>query len=150
MTSATTSKKKFLIGAVKQGELCLDAAYVHVNTSTCSEEELFQLFRYSRNIEKQSGKPVDVMVQVDIPGMAWGIVPVLAHEGIRYIMMMPNGTRGNQKMTYALNQKPFWWVGQDGKSKILFFQPGSYGVGLEKAQDYRSSMVWSARYREDS
>ncbi|HEX7411789.1 MAG TPA: glycoside hydrolase family 38 C-terminal domain-containing protein [Bacteroidales bacterium] len=134
MHTAANGQKNYLIDAVKRGELCLDAAYVHVNTSTCSEEEMFQLFKYSRDIEKQTGKPIDVMVQVDVPGMAWGIVPVLAHEGIRYIMMMPNGTRGNQKMTYALNQKPFWWVGQDGKSKVLFLQPGSYGVGLEKGR----------------
>lgn len=132
MHTATTEQKKYLIDAVKRDQLCLDAAYVHVNTSTCSDEELFQMFNYSRNIEKQTGKPIDVMVQVDVPGMAWGIVPVLAHQGIRYIMMMPNSTRGNEKMTYALNQKPFWWVGQDGKSKVLFLQPGSYCVGLGK------------------
>ncbi|MCX6225789.1 MAG: glycosyl hydrolase, partial [Bacteroidia bacterium] len=29
--------------------------------------------------------------------------------------------------THALDEKPFWWVGPDKKSKILFFQPGMYG-----------------------
>lgn len=132
MHSAAPDKKNYIINAVKQGELCPDASYVHVNTSTCSEEEMVQLFDYSREIEKQTGMPIDVMVQADVPGMAWGIVPVLAHEGIRYIMMLPNGTRANEPMTYALNQKPFWWLGQDGKSKVLFFQPGSYAVGTSK------------------
>ena len=134
MRNATTEKKKSLISAIQKDQLYLDAAYVHVNTSTCSEEELIELFKYGRSIEKLSGKPIDVMVQVDLPGMAWGVVPVLAHEGIKYIMMMPNGTRGNQKMTYALNQKPFWWESPDGKSKVLFFQPGSYGIGLGKGK----------------
>jgi alpha-mannosidase len=132
LRTATTAQKEVITEALKSGRLCPDASYVHVNTSTCSEEELFQLFRSSRETEKLSGKPIDVMVQVDVPGMSWGTVPVLAHEGIRYIMMMPNGTRGNEKMTYALNQKPFWWVAQDGKSKVLFLQPGGYGVGLGK------------------
>ena len=132
MKTASDEKRKLLIDAVKRGQICLDASYVHVNTSTCSEEELFQLFKYRGEIQKLTDKPMDVMIQVDIPGMSWGIVPVLAHEGIRYIMMMPNGTRGNQKMTYELNQKPFWWIGPDGKSKVLFLQPGSYGVGLGK------------------
>ena len=134
MRNASADKKKDLISAIQKDQLVPDAAYVHVNTSTCSEEELIELFKYSRSIEKLSGKPIDVMVQVDLPGMAWGVVPVMAHEGIRYIMMMPNGTRGNQKMTYALNQKPFWWESPDGKSKVLFFQPGSYGIGLGKGK----------------
>ena len=134
MRNASTEKRKELISAIQKDQLVPDAAYVHVNTSTCSEEELIELFKYSRSIETLSGKPIDVMVQVDLPGMAWGVVPVLAHEGIKYIMMMPNGTRGNQKMTYALNQKPFWWESPDGKSKVLFFQPGSYGIGLGKGK----------------
>jgi len=132
MHSATVEKRKSLLDAVKRGEICLDASYLHVNTSTCSEEEMIQLFRHSRDIEKETGKQADVMVQVDIPGMSWGIVPVMVNEGVKYIMMMPNSTRGNGEVTYTLNQKPFWWLGQDGKSKVLFFQPGSYTEGLRK------------------
>ncbi len=132
MQKASVQKKKQLTDAVKQGHLCLDASYVHVNTSTCSEEELFQLFRNRQESINETGIPNDVMVQVDIPGMSWGIVPVLAHEGIRYIMMMPNGTRGNQKMTYALNQQPFWWMAQDGKSKVLFFSQAPMRWVLQK------------------
>ena len=132
MKTATEKEKRAFIKAVEQGQVCLDAAYVHVNTSTCSEEELFQLFRHRREWKEKTGKPIDVMVQVDIPGMSWGIVPVLAQEGIKYIMMLPNGTRGNQEKTYKLNQKPFWWVGPDGKSKVFFLQPGSYATGLTK------------------
>lgn len=132
LRNATAEKRNELLTAIQQERLCPDAAYVHVNTSTCSEEELMELCKYRQSIVKLSGIPIDVMVQVDLPGMAWGIVPVLAQEGIRYIMMMPNGTRGNQNMTYALNQKPFWWQSPDGKSKVLFFQPGSYALGLGK------------------
>ena len=25
-----------------------------------------------------------------------------------------------------MDGKPFWWVGPDGKSKVLFLQPGGY------------------------
>jgi len=64
--------------------------------------------------------------------MAWGLVPVMAHEGIRYVMMMPNGTRGNDSMVAKFRYRPFWWVGQDGKSKVLFLNAGGYGAGMEK------------------
>jgi alpha-mannosidase len=134
LSSSSPEKRGSILDAVRKNQVCLDAAYVHVNTSCCSGEELFQLFKHRREIEKLTGQPNDVMVQVDVPGMSWGIVPVLAQEGIRYIMMFPNGTRGNQEMTYRLNQKPFWWVGPDGRSKVLFLQPGSYAVGLGKGR----------------
>jgi hypothetical protein len=134
LRTATPAQKEMIIDAVKQGKLSPDASYVNVNTSTCTEEELFQLFRPSRELEKLTGKPIDVMVQTDVPGMSWGVLPVLAQQGIHYIMMMPNAGRGNEKMTYALNQKPFWWVSQDGKSKIFFLQPGGYGAGMDKGR----------------
>ena len=132
LRTATPAQKEILINAVKRGQLSPDASYANVNTSTCTEEELFQLFRSSRELEKLTDKPIDAMVQTDLPGMSWGVLPVLAQLGIHYIMMMPNTARGNEKETYKLNQKPFWWVSQDGKSKILFLQPGGYTAGLGK------------------
>jgi alpha-mannosidase len=134
MNTATPEKKNFILDAVKKGQLCPDASYVHVNTSTCNDEELFQLVRSRSEIERLTGKPVDVMVQVDLPGISWGVVPVLAHEGIKYLMVFPNDIRANPKMTTTLNQKPFWWVAQDGESKVLFLQPGSYAVGTGKGK----------------
>lgn len=132
LSKATPEKKEVLLNAVRMGYLCLDASYVNVNTSICNEEELFQLFRYRGDIEKLTGKPNDVLVQVDLPGISWGVVPVIAHEGVKYIMMFPNTARGNSGMIYRMNQKPFWWVAQDGRSKVLFLQPGGYAVGLAK------------------
>ena len=132
LSKTTPEKKAVLLDAVKKSYLCLDASYVHANTSICSEEELFQLFRYRGEIEKLTGKPNDVLIQVDLPGMSWGVVPVMAHEGVKYIIMFPNTARGNSEMTYRMNQKPFWWMAQDGRSKVLFLQPGGYAVGLAK------------------
>jgi hypothetical protein len=76
-------------------------------------------------MQKLIGKPIDVFQQMDIPGMSWGLVPVLAQEGVRYIMSWPNSERaGNAHI--GIDQQPFWWLGPDGKSKVLFFQPGGY------------------------
>jgi alpha-mannosidase len=131
-SSAKPEQKDRLIKAVQRGELCPDAAYVHVLTTSCSDEEMIQLLRPRREAAKLTGEPLDAYVQVDIPGMAWGLVPVLAHEGVRYVMMMPNGTRGNDSLVSSFRQKPFWWEGQDGKSRVLFLNAGGYGAGMEK------------------
>ena len=131
-SSATPNQKTRLVKAVQRGDLCLDAAYVNQLTTACSDEELIQSLRAGREAAHLTGKAIDTYVQVDVPGMAWGLVPVMAHEGIRYVMMMPNGTRGNDSMVAKFRYRPFWWVGQDGKSKVLFLNAGGYGAGMEK------------------
>jgi len=130
--SASPEQKKRLIGAVRRGELCLDAAYVNELTTAMSDEEMIQSLRPGREAARLTGSPIDTYVQVDVPGMAWGLVEVMAHEGIRYVMMMPNGGRGNESMVSRFRYRPFWWMGQDGKSRVLFLNAGTYGAGMEK------------------
>ena len=118
--------------AVRRGELCLDASYVNIMTTSCSDEEMVQLLRPGREASRLTGSPIDTYVQVDIPGMSWGLVGVMAHEGIRYVMTMPNGGRGNDEMVSRFRYLPFWWVGQDGTSKVLFLNAGGYGAGMDR------------------
>ncbi len=122
--SAGTEQKERVVKAIQDGSLCIDASYLNLNTSSCSGEELFQVLRFSREMEKLSGVPMRTYQQMDIPGMSWGLVPVMAQQGGRYIMTWPNGCRAGN--AHVLDEKPFWWIGPDGKSKVLYFQPGSY------------------------
>jgi alpha-mannosidase len=122
--SASIEQKERIVKAIKDGSLCIDASYLNLNTSSSSGEELFQVLRFSREMEKLSGVPIRTYQQMDIPGMSWGLVPVLAQQGGRYIMTWPNGCRAGN--AHVLDEKPFWWIGPDGKSKVLYFQPGSY------------------------
>jgi alpha-mannosidase len=129
---ASPEKRLLLTNAVKRGQICLDAAYVHLLTTSCSDEEMLQALRTRAETVQRTGKEIDTYVQVDVPGMAWGLVQALAHEGVRYVMLMPNGGRGNGPMVSAFERKPFWWVGQDGVSKVLFLNAGGYGAGMQK------------------
>ena len=124
--SATPEQKERVLKAIRDGSLCVDASYVHLDTSACSDEELFQTFRFSRELQKLTGVPIDTFQQMDVPGMSWGLVTVLAQEGVRYIMAWPNTCRAGQ--THAgIDNRPFWWLGPDGQSRVLFLQPGCYG-----------------------
>jgi hypothetical protein len=118
-------EREKVLGAIRDGQLCVDANYLNLNTSVCSDEELFHAFRFSREMQKLTGKSMDVFQQMDIPGMSWGLVPVMAQEGVRYIMSWPNSTRSGNAHK-EIDGRPFWWTGPDGKSKVLFFQPGGY------------------------
>ena len=124
--TAGPEQKARLEQAIRDGQLCVDASYVNLNTSACSDEELFQAFRFSRQMRKLTAVPMDTFQQMDVPGMSWGLVPVLAQEGVRYIMAWPNSCRAGQAHL-GIDGRPFWWVGPDGKSRVLFLQPGGYG-----------------------
>ena len=129
------------VDAIKEGYLHLDAGYVHTNTSASAGEELFEFFNQCKELQKLTGKKIETLVQVDIPGMSWGIVPVAAKLGIRYCFVMNNGS-ARVGLSTELSFKPFWWQGPDGKSKILFMQPGSYTPGaLAKGHLYWPDMA---------
>lgn len=128
LNSATTSQKEELLSAIKKGYIHVDAGYISTNTSASGDEELFELLQYSKEIEKLTGKKVETMVQVDIPGVSWGIVPVLGQLDIPYCLSLFNGY-DRTGLSPELSFRPFWWLSPDGKSKVLFLQPGSYNPG---------------------
>ena len=130
MASESPTKKKRLMDAIKRGDISVDAGYVSTNTSAGGDEELLQLFGYAKKLEKETGRPVQTMVQVDVPGMTWGIVPAANQLGIRYCLSLFNGS-DRTGLSPEMSFKPFWWVGPDGKSKVLFLQPGDYTPGAK-------------------
>src|SRR5665647_708473 len=141
LKNATAEERENIIDAVRKGYLHLDAGYIHGNTSTSADNEFFEYFRFRNELEKLTGTKVETLVQVDVPGMSWGVVPVASKLGIKYCFALNNG---NDRVGHSmdLSFKPFWWLGPDGKSKILFLQPGSYNPGaLAKGFDYYPSMI---------
>ena len=103
-------KRDEVIAAIRRGDLCVDASYVNLNTSICSDEELFHVFKFSRELQRLSGVPADVFQQFDIPGISWGLVPVMAQEGIKYVISWPNTDRGGNAHSRNIDGMPFWWV----------------------------------------
>ncbi len=128
LNSESPEKKKKLIEAIKKGYISVDAGYVSTNTSASSDEELLQLFSFGKKMEKETGKEVKTMVQVDIPGVSWGVVSAANQLGISYCLSLFNGY-DRTGLSPEMNFKPFWWIGPDGKSKVLFLQPGAYTPG---------------------
>lgn len=128
LTTASPQQRQEIIEAVRKGYLHLDAGYIHTNTSSSADEELFEFFHQSKVMEELTGTKIETLVQVDVPGMSWGIVPVASNLGIKYCLALNNGS-DRVGLSTELSFRPFWWLGQDGKSRILFLQPGSYNPG---------------------
>ncbi|MGN7889850.1 glycoside hydrolase family 38 C-terminal domain-containing protein [Dyadobacter endophyticus] len=141
LKTATPAQKQEIIDAVRKGYLRLDASYVNTNTSAAADEEMFEFLEHGKDLEKLTGTKIETFVQVDVPGMSWGIVPVAAKLGVKYVFAMNNGS-DRVGLSTDLSFKPFWWMGIDGKSKVLFLQPGSYTPGERaKGHDYWPKML---------
>jgi alpha-mannosidase len=134
-------QRDHVLQAIRDGQLCVDASYVNLDTSVCSDEELFHVFSFSRQMQTLTGMPMDTFQQMDVPGMSWGLLPVMAHEGVHYIMAWPNSARSGRTHD-DIDQRPFWWVGPDGKSKVLFLQPGGYGNSGSMSKGGSTGRPW--------
>ena len=86
-------------------------------------EELVQLFQYATELGRQTGTPIDPSMISDVPGYTWGTVTAMAHAGIRYFSTAPNYFDRIGTILRDWENKPFWWVGPDGESKVLVWIP---------------------------
>jgi alpha-mannosidase len=126
LAHGSEEEKAALLDAVRQGVIHIGASYINDNTSVSADEEFAAYFGPTKRIEKLTGIKFDTIMQVDIPGMSWGVVSAAARHGIPYVFIFNNGS-DRVGLSMELSHRPFWWIGPDGKSKVLFLQPGSYG-----------------------
>ncbi len=116
-------QKADFLDAVKKGQVVLNGMYLNELTGLCRPEELVRLFRYSTQLAEQTGVPIDAVMTSDVPGQTWGTVTAMAHAGIRYFSTAPNYFDRIGTILREWENKPFYWVGPDGQSKVLVWIP---------------------------
>jgi alpha-mannosidase len=109
--------------AVKHGQVTLNGMYLNELTGLCRPEELVRLFRYATQLSEQTSIPIDSVMISDVPGYTWGTVPAMAQAGIKYFSTAPNYFDRIGTILREWENKPFWWLGPDGKSKVLVWIP---------------------------
>lgn len=109
--------------AVKRGQIALCGMYLNELTGLCRPEELVRLFRYATQLGQRTGVPVDSAMISDVPGYTWGTVTAMAQAGIRYFSVAPNYFDRIGDILVQWENKPFWWIGPDGSSKVLVWIP---------------------------
>ncbi|MFC1596851.1 glycoside hydrolase family 38 C-terminal domain-containing protein [Planctomycetota bacterium] len=109
--------------AVKQGQVSLNGMYLNELTGLCRPEELTRLFRYATQLTQQTGVPVDSAMISDVPGYTWGTVTAMNQAGIKYFSVAPNYFARIGDILVQWENKPFWWIGPDNKSKVLVWIP---------------------------
>jgi alpha-mannosidase len=112
-------KAKALRDAISKGWIEPDAFFANELTELCSSEELIQLTSDARRIAAECGIELKSAMITDIPGWSWGIVPVLAQSGVRYLSL---GTNIGHRIGGTIKEwgdRPFYWVSPSGEEKIL-------------------------------
>ncbi len=124
LKQASSEQEEQLIDAVRKGYIGLDALYGNELTALPRPEELLELTGYARRLSKKYGLTIDSAMITDVPGYTWGLVPVLAHSGVKYLSIGPNF---GHRIGYTLStwgDKPFYWESPSGKDKLLCWMAG--------------------------
>lgn len=109
--------------AVRSGQIALNGMYLNELTGLCRPEELLRLFRMATDLGARTGVPVEAAMISDVPGYTWGTVSAMAQAGIKYFSVAPNYFDRIGDILVQWENKPFYWVGPDGQSKVLVWIP---------------------------
>jgi alpha-mannosidase len=116
-------QKADFLDAVKRGQVVLNGMYLNELTGLCRPEELLRLFRFSTEMAELTGRPIDAVMISDVPGYTWGTVTAMNQAGIKYFSTAPNYFDRIGTILRDWEEKPFYWVGPDGKSQVMVMIP---------------------------
>ena len=130
LRTATPEKRAEFLAAVKAGQIGLDAFYCNILTGLCRPEELLNLMGYATRLSAECGVPIESAMISDVPGYTWSTVSAMAQAGVKYFSFAPNYFDRMGSTMRDWENKPFWWQGPDGKSRVLCWCPSrGYALG---------------------
>ena len=130
LRAATPEQRAAFLAAVKSGQIGLDAFYCNILTGLCRPEELLNLMGYATRLSAECGVPIESAMISDVPGYTWGTVSAMAQAGVKYFSFAPNYFDRMGGTMKEWQNKPFWWKGPDGKSRVLCWCPSrGYALG---------------------
>ncbi|MEY3053289.1 MAG: hypothetical protein RLY31_3074 [Bacteroidota bacterium] len=114
------------LGAVRAGWIGLDALYGSELTGIQRPEELMRITQYAQHLQRTYGLDIPTAMITDVPGYAWGTVPALLENGVRFLSMgpnhMPHKPHGGYQVGHVMEawgDKPFYWVTPSGTDSLL-------------------------------
>jgi alpha-mannosidase len=126
LKEADEQTRRAFFEQVEAGRIGLCALYGNPLSALYSEEELFALIDYALRLRREHGVKIDSAMITDVPGYTWGLVPVLAQAGIRYLSLGPNPEH-RIGWTRVWDDRPFYWVSPCGQHRVLCWMSGGYG-----------------------
>lgn len=124
LKQCTNDQKKRFLKLVKEGRIEVTSLYYNF-VNIYSAEEIIRSLYSVHELRTSHKLDIKTAMNCDVNGISWGLVPILAQAGIKYLCMCINETRGKA----ALNRPcAFYWKGRDG-SKLLVWNGEHYMYG---------------------
>ena len=114
-----------LIEGIRDGRIVLDGLFANLLTGIASSEGLMRSLETSRRLTEITGVPIESAMLSDIPGFTWGLVPVLAQHGVKYLSIGPNFGHRIGYFSEELGDRPFYWESPSGKERVLTWVAGA-------------------------
>jgi hypothetical protein len=114
-----------LLEGIRRGWIRLDGMYANLLTGIVSSEGLMKSMEAAQRLAAASGVPIESALLSDIPGFTWGLVPVLAQNGIKYLSIGPNFGHRIGHLLEALGDRPFYWESPSGRERVLTWVSGA-------------------------
>jgi hypothetical protein len=127
---------------IRTGRMPLMGAPSGVHTQWMDYEELVRAtYEARREVKDRFGLDLKTFMLIDNPSVSWSACQVLADAGFKYVARWGQSWRTGGNNNYATTKLPavFWWVGPNGKSRVLYTWRSHYHLPLWYGQDY-----WSA------
>lgn len=130
LRTAPPEKREMFLAAVRAGQIGLDALYGNLLTGLCRPEELLRSVSCGLRLSKLAGVRIESAMISDVPGYTWSLVLALHHAGVRYLSFAPNYFDRMGRTMVTWQNRPFWWRGPDGQSRLLCWCPSrGYALG---------------------
>lgn len=128
LRNATPEEKAQVQEGLRRGDLAVTGGYANELTAAMRPEEMMQAYRDSRLLEDELGIRIDTASQTDVPGVSWGDVTALHEAAIDNLVLMPNPSDRIGGVRASWEDRPFWWIGPDGRSRVFTWPLVTYGM----------------------
>jgi alpha-mannosidase len=130
LRDCSPEQREQFIGAVRSGQIGLDAFYGNTLTGLCRPEELLNLMGYAMRLSEACGVIIDSAMISDVPGYTWSTVSAMAQAGVKYFSFAPNYFDRMGGTMKEWQNRPFWWKAADGQHRVLCWCPSrGYALG---------------------
>jgi alpha-mannosidase len=113
-----------LVEGIRSGWIHLDALHTNLLPGIATAEGLVRELEPARRIAARTGVLIRSAMFTDIPGMTWGMIPVLAAAGVRYLSVGPNRWHRIGRFLSTWGDRPFWWESASGDARVLVWVHG--------------------------
>ena len=118
-----------MIDAIKAGSVSVGAMSLNMHTEACAIEELYEMVRFTVELQTAHGVTVTSAMQTDVPGGVTGLVEVLADVGVRYLSVAHN--YAGRSVPYLIGgerlERPFYWRAPSGKRVLVWLTDTLHG-----------------------